>query len=106
MLHMNVLDLSVFPGMSRCHCSLPRDRDGLHVLKEDKIWAAANDVWHQLPSCKIASGLVQAHRIAQKMINASGGNEFLGNKLSARTSTRLPRVFLGVSKSNLVALLD
>ncbi len=80
MPHMNVLDLSVFPGMSRRHCSLARDRGGLHVLKEDEIWAAANDVWHQLPSCKIASGFVQAHRIAQKVINASGGNEFLGNK--------------------------
>jgi hypothetical protein len=49
-------------------------------LKEDEIWAAAEDVWHQLPSCKIASGFIQAHRIAQKVINASGGNEFLGNK--------------------------
>jgi hypothetical protein len=82
MLHMNVLALSVFPGMSRRHCNLARDRAGLHVLKEDKIWAAAEDVWHQeLPSCKIASGSVQAHQIAQKVINASRENEFLGNKL-------------------------
>jgi hypothetical protein len=80
MLHMNVLDLSVFPGMSRRHCNLARDRGRLNVLKEDEIWAAANDVWHELPSCKIASGFVQAHRIAQKVIHASGGDEFLGKK--------------------------
>jgi hypothetical protein len=47
---------------------------GLNVLKEDEIWATANDVWHELPSCKIASGFVQAHRIAQKVIDARGGN--------------------------------
>jgi hypothetical protein len=80
MPHMNVLDLSVFPGTPRRHCNLARDCGSLHVLKEDKIGAAANDFWHQLPSCKIASGFVQAHRIAQKVINASGGNEFLRNK--------------------------
>jgi hypothetical protein len=81
MPHMNVLKLSVFPGMSRWHCRLERDRGSLHVLKEDKIWAAAKNVWHEPPSCKIASGFVQAHRIAQKVVNASGGNEFLRNKL-------------------------
>jgi hypothetical protein len=80
MPHMNVLDLSVFPGMSRRHCNLARDRGSFNVWKEDQIWAAANDVWHVLPRCKIASGFVQAHQIAQKVIDASGENEFLGNK--------------------------
>jgi hypothetical protein len=80
MPHMNVLDLSVFPGMLRRHCNLARDRGGLNVLKEDEIWAAANDVWHELPSCKNASGFVQAPQIGQKVIDARGGNEFLGNK--------------------------
>jgi hypothetical protein len=66
--------------MSKQHYSLAREHGGIHVLKENEIWTAANDVWHQLPSCKIASGFVQAHRIKQKVINADGGNEFLDNK--------------------------
>ncbi len=80
MPHMNVLDLSVFAGLLRGHCSLAQDRSRLHVLKEDKIWATTEGVWHELPICKIASGFVQAHRIAQKVINANGENQLLGNK--------------------------
>jgi hypothetical protein len=36
MLHMNLLDLSVFPNMmSRCHVQLARKRGGLKVLSEN-----------------------------------------------------------------------
>ena len=41
MPHSNVLDLSVFPAISRRHCALVRQRGGLHVLKEDDIWKSA-----------------------------------------------------------------
>ena len=44
MPHLNVLDLSVFPAMSKRHTSLSRERGGLHVLKQDEIWDAAKDV--------------------------------------------------------------
>jgi hypothetical protein len=79
MSYMNVLDLSVFPNMSRRHCSLAREQGGLHCLKENEIWEVADDLWHGLPISKIASGFVQAHRIAQKVIEAKGGHGFLGN---------------------------
>lgn len=59
MPHMNVQDLSVFPAMSRRHTSLACSRGGLCVLKEDEIWAAAEQVWHDIPSSKIASAYVQ-----------------------------------------------
>ncbi|CAJ1966061.1 unnamed protein product [Cylindrotheca closterium] len=49
MPHMNNLDLSVFPCMSRRHCAAARERGGLHVLKQDGIWDAAEDVWRTLP---------------------------------------------------------
>ena len=78
MPHMNVLDLSVFPNMSKRHTQLSRDREGLKVLSEDEIWEAAEKVWRSLPECKIASGYVQAYRIAAKVIAAKGGNSFLG----------------------------
>ena len=78
MPHMNVLDLSVFPCMSRRHIQRARDAGGLKVLTEDEIWKVANEVWKALPNSKIASGYVQAHRIAAEVIKAGGSNEFLG----------------------------
>ena len=77
MPHMNVLDLSVFPNMSKRHSSLARDHNGMHMLKEDQIWDTAELVWNDLPSCKIASGYVQANRIASKVIHHRGDNIFL-----------------------------
>jgi len=50
----------------------------LRVLKENEIWDAAVEVWDKLESAKIASAYVQAHRIAKRVLDASGGNEFLG----------------------------
>jgi hypothetical protein len=55
-----------------------RDHGGLHVLKEDKIWAATEEVWRKLPNNKIASGFVQAHRITKKVVAVRGNNDFLG----------------------------
>ena len=78
MLHMNVLDLFIFPNMSKQHTDLTRDREGLKVLSEDQIWTAAEEVWMELPDCKIASGYIQAYRIAAKVIAAKGDNSFLG----------------------------
>jgi hypothetical protein len=80
MPHMNNLDLSVFPCMSRRHCEVARKRGGLHVLKENEIWSSAEEVWANLPSSKIASGFIQCHRIASKVISAQGDNKFVGNK--------------------------
>jgi hypothetical protein len=79
MPHMNVLDLSVFPCMSRRHIDKCREVGGLKVLPEDDIWENAELVWNQLPNSKIASGYIQAYRIAEKVIRAKGNNDFLGN---------------------------
>ena len=58
MPHINVLDLAVFPCISRRHCSLACKLGGLHVLKEDEIWEQWLEVWKNLPNCKIANGYV------------------------------------------------
>ena len=79
MPHMNVLDLSVFPCMSKQHTMLCRDREGLKVLTEDQTWDSAEEVWMGLENWKIASAYIQAHRIAKKVIVAKGNNDFLGN---------------------------
>ena len=88
MPHINVLDLSVFPAMSRRHTALARARGGLCVLKEDEIWAAAEQVWHDLPSSKIASGYIQAFRIAKKVVEVRGDNGFLGASGSIHVGIR------------------
>ena len=78
MPHTNNLDPSVFPNMSKRHTQLARERGGLHVLKEDEIWEGTQQVWRDLPNSKIASGCVQAHRIAKRVVEAGGDNAFLG----------------------------
>ena len=88
MPHMNVLDLSVFPCMSRRHIARSRECGGLHVLDEDQIWETANHVWNNLENDKISSAYIQAYRIADKVIKAKGSNDFLGNGGSIHTDVR------------------
>jgi hypothetical protein len=75
----------------------------LHSLKEDEIWEAANDVWHGQPSSKIASGFGQAHRIAQKTIEAKGGSGFLGNTAGSTIHCSVRNDFNETSKGSGVA---
>lgn len=77
MPHMNVLDLSIFPAMSRRHCHLIRSMHGVRVVRENEIWDAAKRVWDTYPSSKVANAFVQCKRNAEKIIQAKGGNEFL-----------------------------
>ena len=88
MAHMNVLDLAVFPAMSKRHISMCRSQHGLRVLSPDEIWAAAEEVWNNLPSCKIANAFVQANRIAKKVIKSGGDNKFIGNGGSISVDVR------------------
>jgi hypothetical protein len=76
---MNVLNLSVFPCISKRHIQKSRECGGRRVLLEDKIWQNAEDVWKELPNSKVASAYVQAYRIADKVIQAKGDNKFLGS---------------------------
>jgi hypothetical protein len=80
MPHMNVLDLSVFPAMSKRHSTLSRERTVLRVLKEDEIWDAAEILWQDLLSSKITSAYIQANGIAgaRITIKSKGNNDFLG----------------------------
>ena len=74
--------------MSMCHIAEARKRGGLKVLTEDEIWNTALDVWNKLPNSKIASGCVQAHRIAAEVIKAKGSNAFFGEGGSISTGVR------------------
>jgi hypothetical protein len=79
MPHMNVLELSVFPCMSKRHTKKSWECGGRRVLPTDEIWQNAQDVWKELPNCNVASAYVQAYRIADKVIQAKGDNKFLGS---------------------------
>ena len=78
----NNLDLSAFQFMSRRHTKLAREHKRLKMLTGNGTWDTANCVWDSLPSSKVASGFIQARRIAQKVIKCNGSNDFLaGSKI-------------------------
>ena len=68
MPHINVLDLAVFPAMSRRHNHLSRSLRGIRVLKEDEIWSGAVEVWKKLPSSTIVNSFVLAGRVVKKIL--------------------------------------
>jgi hypothetical protein len=88
MPHMNVLDLSVFPCMSKGHSDKSRKSGGLKVLSEAEIWKNAESMWKELPNCKVASGYIQAYRISEKVMKEKGDNKFLGAGGSIHTNVR------------------
>lgn len=73
---MNNLDLAVFPSMSKAYTEVLR-RHSNAVAPRDEIFAAAQSVWEDLPSCTIARGFLLAYRLAELVIKHKGGNEFL-----------------------------
>ena len=80
MPHANVLDLGVFPCMSKRHTNLARERSGLKVLSHDETWDSASAVWLGLPESKIAATFVLMHRIMKKVVKERGGNSFVGSE--------------------------
>ena len=59
MQHTNVLDLSIFLEMSRCHCNLIMISSGLKVASSEAIWNCSKEVWDSLPNKKIAASFIQ-----------------------------------------------
>ena len=100
MPHMNTCDLSVFPAMSRRHCALERASGGLHVLKEDEVWTAAEEVWRKLPNSKIASAYAHAYCIAEEVVKRQGDNKFLGERsgLSFGVRKRFHETAVGITR--------
>jgi hypothetical protein len=76
MPHMNVLDLSVFPAMSKRHSGLTR-KHGYSVVSQDVIAKCAEKVFNDFSSATIARSFVTVRHMADKVIAAKGGNEFL-----------------------------
>ena len=71
MPHLNVLDLAVFPAMSKAHTDLHRQHPK-SVAENERIWTTAQQTWDNLDSPKIARSFVLAYRIVQKVIDNNG----------------------------------
>ena len=67
MPHINVLDIAVFPVMSRCHSHFIRSLRARQVEKEEDIWKISEKVWEELPSCKITNEFYLAKINAEKL---------------------------------------
>ena len=76
MPHCNNLDLAVFPMMSKRHSALLKMYSNLQAPHEE-IWRTAEEVWASLGSAEIARGYILAYRIAAKVIESGGENNFL-----------------------------
>jgi len=77
MPHANVLDLLVFPKLSRNHGHVMRAAAGRSVAKPADIWKHARAEYLRCDSVDIAKAFVLAYRLMAKVIAANGGNHFL-----------------------------
>ena len=78
MPHTNVLDLAVFPAMSKRHSALLSEHSNT-CAPANRIWEECERVWHDLPSAQIARGFILANRVAKKVIEHEGDNTSLQN---------------------------
>ena len=56
------------------------EQNGLRLLRPQEIWETSLQTWAALPSCKIARALVLAYRLAKKVVEEGGDNNFLRGK--------------------------
>jgi hypothetical protein len=76
--YLNVLDLLVFPALSKKHSDLLRQYTAKTVAPADRIYEAAHNVFmNDISGVDIAKAFVLAHRLQKKVISAGGGNNFL-----------------------------
>jgi hypothetical protein len=74
--YTNVLDLQMFPAMSKRHSELLQ----LYANNEanaERIWKAAQQVWSSCSSSMVCRAFVHAYRIMQKIIECDGHNDWL-----------------------------
>jgi hypothetical protein len=76
--YCNVLDLAIFPSMSKQHSKLLQQNNNTAVKKE-KIMATANKVWSEMASWKVANGFILAYRVMKKIIENKGKNQWLSS---------------------------
>ena len=74
--YTNVLDLQVFPSMSKRHSELLQIYNNTEA-DTDRIWAIALSIWNGLTSAMIARAFILAYRIMGKIIETKGDTNWL-----------------------------
>ncbi len=74
--YTNVLDLQVFPSMSKRHSELLQIYNNTEA-DTDRIWAIALAIWNGLTSAIIARAFILAYRIMGKIIETKGDTNWL-----------------------------
>ena len=73
-----VLDLQVFPAMSKKHSELLQIFSNTQAESE-RIWKIALEIWKGITSAMIARAYILAYRIMSKIVETNGETEWLKN---------------------------
>jgi len=74
--YTNVLDLQVFPAMSKKHSELLQIYSNTQADNE-RIWKIALEIWKGMTSAMIARAFILAYRIMKQIIETKGETEWL-----------------------------
>jgi hypothetical protein len=74
--YTNVLELQLFPAMSKRHSSLLQLSTDTEASK-DKTWGVAKQVWDTCSSAMICRAFIHAYRIMKKRMHEEGDNSWL-----------------------------
>jgi hypothetical protein len=72
--YTNVLDLQLFPAMSKRHSTLLQLFSDAEASKE---WCVATQVWDNCSSAMICRAFIHAYRIMRKIVEDKGDNSWL-----------------------------
>jgi hypothetical protein len=76
--YTNVLDLQVFPAMSKTHVELLQIFNNTEADR-DRIWKIALEIWNGISSAMTARAFILAYRIMGKITEANGDTDWLKN---------------------------
>ena len=74
--YTNVLDLQMFPAMSKRHSELLQMYDN-NEANAERIWKIAQQVWKSCTSSMVSRAFIHAYRIMAKIIEHEGHNHWL-----------------------------
>ena len=73
---VNVLDLQMFPAMSKRHSELLQMYSN-NEANTERIWKVALQVWKSCSSSMVSRAFIHAYRIMEKIIEHDGHNHWL-----------------------------
>ena len=74
--YTNVLDLSLFPMMSKRHSAKLQIWNSTEASLS-RIWETVGDVWNSTSSASVARSFVHAYRVMKLIIHENGNNAWL-----------------------------